>query len=180
MVKLCQALWSQAFVDRISLKENCKERRKKHCVDPWDMSAINCSISLTWNNAILLNHHSLFRENSENPLRSSAESHVSPKKVGCFVRGTPKSSVYRWNFPWNKPIGITIPALKINKSLKPPKFGWFIHGKSQSKMDDEMGYPHFRKPSNVSTTTPTLGLFFQPTGTNCFGGGLNQRKLRLQ
>jgi len=60
--------------------------------------------------------------------------------------------------------------LKINKSLKPPKFGWFVHGKSQSKMDDEMGYPHFRKPSNVSTITPTLGLFFQPTGTNCFGG----------
>jgi len=132
------------------------------------------SISLTWNNAILLNHHSLFRENSEKPLRSSAESHVSPKKVGCFVRGTPKSSVDRWDFPWNKPsIGIIIPALKINKSLKPPIAGWFIHGKSQSKMDDEMGYPHFRKPWNVSTITPTLGLFSQPTGTNCFGAWTN-------
>ena len=43
-----------------------------------------------------------------------------------------KNSVI-WGFPW--PWGI-------------PKFaGWFIiNGNSQTRMDDDWGYPHFRKP----------------------------------
>ena len=145
---------------------------------PWDMSASIVAFHSPETMLFRKNYHSLFRENSEKPLRSSAESHVSPRKVGCFVRGTPKSSVYRWDFPWNKPIGITIPALKINKSLKPPKFGWFVSWKIPIENGWWNGVPPFQETIKCIHHNSNTWPVFSTNWHQLFWG--NQRKLRLQ